>query len=44
MERSGIAAHIKDPANGIIITQLSKLMPFSTDDSGRRRRRKGPDK
>jgi hypothetical protein len=29
MERSGIAAHIKDPANGIIITQLSKLMPVS---------------
>jgi hypothetical protein len=29
IERSGIAAHIKDPANGIIITQLSKLMPVS---------------
>jgi hypothetical protein len=29
MERSGIAAHIKDPANGRIITQLSKLMPVS---------------
>jgi hypothetical protein len=29
IERSGIAAHIKDPANGNIITQLSKLMPVS---------------
>jgi hypothetical protein len=29
LERSGIAAHIKDPANGFIITQLSKLMPVS---------------
>jgi hypothetical protein len=29
MERSGIAAHIKDPANGLIITQLAKLMPVS---------------
>jgi hypothetical protein len=29
IERSGIAAHIKDPANGFIITQLSKLMPVS---------------
>jgi hypothetical protein len=29
LERSGIAAHIKDPANGLIITQLSKLMPVS---------------
>jgi hypothetical protein len=29
LERSGIAAHIKDPANGIIITQLSKLMAVS---------------
>jgi hypothetical protein len=28
-ERSGIAAHIKDPANGLIITQLSKLMRVS---------------
>jgi hypothetical protein len=28
MERSGIAAHIKDPANGSIITHLSKLMLF----------------
>jgi hypothetical protein len=27
IERSGIAAHIKDPANGVIITHLSKLMP-----------------
>jgi hypothetical protein len=26
MERSGIAAHVKDPANVGIITQLSKLM------------------
>jgi hypothetical protein len=26
IERSGIAAHVKDPANGVIITQLSKLM------------------
>jgi hypothetical protein len=29
MERSGIAAHIRDPANDIIITYLSKLMPVS---------------
>jgi hypothetical protein len=29
LERSGIAAHVKDPANGLIITQLSKLMPVS---------------
>ena len=29
MERSGIAAHIKDPANGLIITQLAKFMPVS---------------
>src|ERR1700722_11503233 len=29
IERSGIAAHIKDPANALIITQLSKLMPVS---------------
>src|SRR5258708_37846924 len=29
IERSGIAAHIKDPANSNIITQLSKLMPAS---------------
>jgi hypothetical protein len=29
LERSGIAAHIKDPANSVIITQLSKLMPIS---------------
>jgi hypothetical protein len=29
IERSRIAAHIKDPANGIIITQISKLMPVS---------------
>jgi hypothetical protein len=29
LERSGIAAHVKDPANGIIITQLSKLMAVS---------------
>jgi hypothetical protein len=27
--RSGIAAHVKDPANGVIITQLSKLMAVS---------------
>src|SRR5258707_7301252 len=27
--RSGIAAHVKDPANGLIITQLSKLMAVS---------------
>jgi hypothetical protein len=27
--RSGIAAHVKDPANGFIITQLSKLMAVS---------------
>jgi hypothetical protein len=27
--RSGIAAHVKDPANTVIITQLSKLMPVS---------------
>jgi hypothetical protein len=26
IERSGIAAHVKDPANTGIITQLSKLM------------------
>jgi hypothetical protein len=29
LERSGIAAHIKDPANALIITQLAKLMPIS---------------
>jgi hypothetical protein len=29
IERSGIAAHIKDPANALIITQLSKLMSVS---------------
>jgi hypothetical protein len=29
IERSGIAAHIKDPANGRIITRISKLMPVS---------------
>jgi len=29
IERSGIAAHVKDPANGAIITQLSKLMSVS---------------
>jgi hypothetical protein len=29
LERSGIAAHTKDPANAPIITQLSKLMPVS---------------
>ncbi|HEX3913935.1 MAG TPA: hypothetical protein VHW71_10540 [Steroidobacteraceae bacterium] len=29
IERSGIAAHIKDPANGRIITRLAKLMPVS---------------
>jgi hypothetical protein len=29
IERSGIAAHIKDPANDRIITQVSKLMPVS---------------
>jgi hypothetical protein len=29
LERSGIAAHIKDPANTLIITQLAKLMPIS---------------
>src|ERR1700676_1710820 len=29
IERSGIAAHIRDPANGVIITHLSKLMPVS---------------
>src|ERR1700744_218851 len=29
LERSGIAARIKDPANALIITQLSKLMPVS---------------
>jgi hypothetical protein len=29
LERSGIAAHVKDPANGLIITQLSKLMAVS---------------
>jgi hypothetical protein len=36
IERSGIAAHIKDPANALIITQLSKLMPVSI------RRRRAP--
>jgi hypothetical protein len=36
IERSGIAAHIKDPANALIITQLSKLMPVSM------RRRRAP--
>jgi hypothetical protein len=29
LERSGIAAHVKDPANGVIITQLSELMAVS---------------
>jgi len=29
LERSGIAAQVTDPANGGIITQLSKLMPVS---------------
>jgi hypothetical protein len=29
LKRSGIAAHVKDPANGVIITQLSKLMAVS---------------
>jgi hypothetical protein len=29
IERSGIAAHVTDPANEGIITQLSKLMPVS---------------
>jgi hypothetical protein len=29
MERSGIAARTRDPANAIIITHLSKLMPVS---------------
>jgi hypothetical protein len=29
LERSGIAAHVKDPANAGIITQLSKLMSVS---------------
>jgi hypothetical protein len=28
-DRSGIAAHVRDPANWVIITQLSKLMPVS---------------
>jgi hypothetical protein len=37
LERSGIAAHVKDPANGVIITQLSKLMAVSI----RRRRASG---
>jgi hypothetical protein len=32
LERSGIAAHVRDPANGAIITQLSKLMPVSIGD------------
>jgi hypothetical protein len=34
LERSGIAAHIKDPANALIITQLSKLMLFQSDGGG----------
>jgi len=29
LERSGIAAHVKDPANRSIITQLAKPMPVS---------------
>jgi hypothetical protein len=29
LNRSGIAAHVKDPASARIITQLSKLMPVS---------------
>jgi hypothetical protein len=37
LERSGIAAHVKDPANGLIITQLAKLMPVSI------RRQRPPD-
>jgi hypothetical protein len=37
LERSGIAAHVKDPANALIITQLSKLMPVSI------RRQRPPD-
>jgi hypothetical protein len=35
IERSGIAAHIKDPANAVIITQLSKLMPVSIQRQNR---------
>jgi len=38
LERSGIAAHVTDPANAGIITQLSKLMTVSE----RRQRRPGP--
>jgi hypothetical protein len=30
VERSGIAAHVKDPANSGIITQLAKLMSVFT--------------
>jgi hypothetical protein len=33
-ERSGIAAHIKDPANALIITRISKLMPVSMASFG----------
>jgi hypothetical protein len=29
LERSGIAAPVKDPANGVIITRLAKPMPVS---------------
>ncbi|HEY2463567.1 MAG TPA: hypothetical protein VGI32_05875 [Steroidobacteraceae bacterium] len=29
LERSGIAAQLKDPANTLIITEISKLMPVS---------------
>ena len=35
LERSGIAAHVTDPANGGIITQLSKLMLFQSGDGAR---------
>jgi hypothetical protein len=39
MERSGIAAHIKDPANRRIITQLCKLMPVFDQATARAKRR-----
>jgi hypothetical protein len=35
MQRSGIAALVKDPANGVIITQLSKLMSVAARGADR---------
>ncbi|HSY08848.1 MAG TPA: hypothetical protein VK820_09980 [Steroidobacteraceae bacterium] len=35
LQRSGIAALVKDPANGVIITQLSKLMSVAARGADR---------